>query len=358
MKSQATFRAVFFTLVLGVAAWAQTTISVDKLVEFIRSAIAMKSPDKQVAASVAHLKLSQKLDERTIEQLRGEGAGPKTVAALRELEAATASLQQAPKVEAVKAPPPIPPPSYEDQQKVIADARDYAHNYSSNLPNFICTQVTRRYYGLNGHENWHLADTVTSKLTYFEEREKYELKLINNQLVSNRSFESLGGASSSGEFGTMLKQIFDDRTGAEFHWDHWGTLRGHRVYVFNYHVDQGNSQWMLDYEHREKIQPAYEGLVYVDKESSKVLRLTLHAVELPPSFPIQDAQTQLDYDYTEIGDQKFLLPLVAQVRMRHDNILTKNDNEFRLYRKYGVESTITFTPDALDDSKIQEKPPK
>ena len=357
MRIAPPLRALLYGLILSAAVFGQTTISVDKLVEFIRSAISMKSPDKQVAAYVTHLKLSQKLDERTIEQLRGEGAGPRTVAARRDLAAASASLTQAPKVEAVKAPPPIPPPPYEDQQTVIAQAREYAHNYSSSLPNFICTQVTRRYYGQNGHENWHLADTLTSKLSYFEQHEKYELKLINSQLV-DRPYESLGGASSSGEFGTMLKQTFDERTGAEFHWDHWGTLRGHLVYVFNYHVDRGNSQWMLDYEHREQIQPAYEGLVYLDKETGKVLRLTLRAVELPPAFPIQDAHTQLDYDYTDIGGQKFLLPLVAQVRMRHDNILTRNDNEFRLYRKYGVESSITFTPDALDESKIQENPPK
>ncbi|HCC57366.1 MAG TPA: hypothetical protein DEQ47_08890 [Solibacterales bacterium] len=357
MKRSTPFRVIAAAFLWSAVALAQTSISVDKLVEFIRSAIAMKSPDKQVAGSVAHLKLSQKLDQRTIEQLQGEGAGPKTVAALRALAAATADLAAAPKVEAVKAPPPIPPPSYDAQQKVIADAREYARNYSSTLPDFICTQVTRRYYGQNGHENWHLNDTVTSTLTYFEQHENYKVKLVNNQIV-DRPMEALGGATSSGEFGTMLKQIFDERTGAEFHWDHWGTLRGHRVYVFNYHVEQGNSQWMLDYEHRERIQPAYEGLVYIDKETGKVLRITLHAVELPPSFPIQDAHTQLDYDYTKISGQNFLLPLVAQVRMRHDNILTKNDNEFRMYRKYGVESSITFTPDALDESKIQEKPPK
>lgn len=355
MKSLTPFRTIAVVLLFSAAGLGQSSISVDKLVEFIRSAIGMKSPDKQVAASVTHLRLSQKLEQRTIEQLQGEGAGPKTVAALRELAVSTSNLAQAPKVEPVKAPAIIPAPPYEDQQKVIAEARDYAKNYSSTLPDFICTQVTRRYYGLNGHENWQLSDTVTSKLTYFEQREKYQLKLVNNQLV-DRPYESLGGATSSGEFGTMLKQVFDGHTGAEFHWDHWGTLRGHRVYVFNYRVDQGNSQWMLDYEHREKIQPAYEGLVYLDKEGGKVMRITLHAVDLPPTFPIQDARTQLDYDFTDIGGQKFLLPLVAQVRMRHDNILTKNDNEFRLYRKYGVESSITFTPDALDESKTQEKP--
>jgi hypothetical protein len=350
-------RIICFLFAAAAVSAAQGTLTVDKLVEFIRSSVNLKQPDKQVAATVSRLKLSQKLDDATIERLQGEGAGPKTVAALKDLGSNSANLSTAPKVEAVRAPTPLPAPSDEDQQKVIADAREYAKNYTSTLPDFICTQITRRYFAQSGHENWHLADTITSKLSYFEQHENYELKLINNQLTS-RKIESLGGATSSGEFGSMLKMIFAEHTGAEFHWDHWGTLRGHRVYVFNFRVDQGHSEWEVRYEKENPIEPAYEGAIYIDRENGKVLRLKLHAVEMPPAYPIQEAQTQLDYDYSKINDQSFLLPLIADVRMRHDNIVTKNDVEFRLYRKYGVESSITFTPDALDDSKTEEKPPK
>ena len=336
---------------------AQSTLTVDKLAEFIRSAVKLKQPDKQVAGTLARLHLSQRLDDATIEQLQGEGAGPKTVAVLKELAASSSSLPAPGKVEAAKAAPVIPAPSYDEQQKVITDAREYAKNYTATLPDFICTQVTRRYFSQNGRENWRLADTITAKLSYFEQRENYELKMINNQLTS-KAMDAVGGATSSGEFGSMLKMIFDDKTAAEFHWDHWGTLRGHRVYVFNYRVDQGNSRWEVRYEKDAPIQPAFEGMVYIDRENGKVLRIKLHAVDLPAGYPIQEANTQLDYDYSKISDQSFLLPLVADVRMRHDNIVTKNDVEFRLFRKFGVESSVIFTPDALDDSKTEEKPPK
>jgi hypothetical protein len=46
------------------------------------------------------------------------------------------------------------------------------------------------------------------------------------------------------------------------------------------------------------------------------------------------------------------------VRMRDSKLLTKNDVEFRLYRKFTAESSITFTPDALPDDQTKEQPPK
>ena len=33
------------------------------------------------------------------------------------------------------------------------------------------------------------------------------------------------------------------------------------------------------------------------------------AVNIPPSFPIKQAQETLDYDFTKIGDSEFFLPL-------------------------------------------------
>src|ERR1700719_1196047 len=131
-------------LVCG-SAPAQQSLKVDQLLSFVRSAIKLKQPDKEVAAYLSKLKLSEKLDERTIEDLQGEGAGPKTAAALSQLAAASASLAK-PQPKAPKPPPPpIPPPSPEEQQEIIAEAREYAMNYSKKLPDFICTEVTRRY---------------------------------------------------------------------------------------------------------------------------------------------------------------------------------------------------------------------
>ncbi len=47
------------------------------------------------------------------------------------------------------------------------------------------------------------------------------------------------------------------------------------------------------------------------------------------------------------------------MQLREGRYLSKNEVEFRLYRKFGAEATITFdTPDALPDDKTKEQPAK
>jgi len=249
-------------LVLCACASAQQALTLDQLLSFVRSAIKLKQPDREVAGYLAKLRLKEKLDERTVEELQGEGAGPKTVAALSELVAGSASLPQPQPKVPKPPPPPIPPPSSEEQQAVISEVRDYAANYSKSLPDFICTQVTRRYSDRNNSGFWQTEDTLTTRLSYFEQKEKYELVMINNH-ATTRSYHSLGGASSSGEFGSMLQQIFDKDTGATFEWSRWATLRGKRAHVYTYRVAQPNSQWRLNYEKTQEVIVGYTGLIYL-----------------------------------------------------------------------------------------------
>ncbi len=103
---------------------------------------------------------------------------------------------------------------------------------------------------------------------------------------------------------------------------------------------------------------AYRGLTYIDRATNMVLRLTAEAEDVPPSFPVQQASTVLDYDFTKVAEREYPLPLRAVVRMREAKLLVKNEVEFRLYRKFGTESTITFTPDALPESETKEERPK
>jgi len=97
----------------------------------------------------------------------------------------------------------------------------------------------------------------------------------------------------------------------------------------------------------------------VDRGNEMVMRVTMEAEDIPASFPIQAASDKLDYDYVTISGREFVLPLRAEVRMRESKYLTKNEVEFRLYRKFGAEATITYdTPSPLPAEKTQEQPPK
>src|SRR5579875_2245237 len=106
----------------AIAPWAlaQQALPVEKLVEFIKSSIQQHMQDKEVDGFLKSVRLTERLDPRVVEDLQGQGAGPKTVAELNRLSEASANLSAAP-----PPPPPKkvsdggPPPSYEEQQKIL-----------------------------------------------------------------------------------------------------------------------------------------------------------------------------------------------------------------------------------------------
>jgi hypothetical protein len=295
------------------------------------------------------------LDDRTIEDLQSLGAGAKTVAALRELGEASASLRAAPPPPPKPVYVPPPPPDSTEQARIIDETREYALNYTKKLPDFICVQVTRRDFDPTGTgNNWYHSDTITARLSY-NGVENYEVILHNNQPVTNATMRQFGGTSSEGEFASMLKEIFDPETHTEFSWDHWGKLRGRKTYVFAYDVQQEFSHYHVEADDKLSIVPAYRGLVYIDEDSKSVVKIVMTPHDMPSTFPIHDITTSLDYDFETIGDQQYMLPLKSVLTSKRDRQMSKNDIEFRLYRKFGTESSIKFeTPDALPEDQTKE----
>ena len=349
-------RAGALFLVACSVMWPQQQVTVKDLVKFITSSIQLKQADKEVANYLKNLTLTQRLDDRTIESLHGLGAGPKTLEALWKLRDESAEL---PAPEAIKEEPKrpsLPPPSAEEQKRIIEDVRSYALNYTKTLPDFICTQVTRRYADPSGLEFWQKLDTVTAKVSYFEQKEDYKVILINNRVV-DLSVDDLGGSTSTGEFGTLLREIFEPESETTFQWERWGKLRGRLTHVYSYRVRKDKSKWAITYEKSLTTVPGYTGLIYVDQDAPIVLRVTLSAENIPPSFPIQEAGTVLDYDFADIAGHQFLLPMKFQMRMREGKALVKNEVEFRLYRKFGADTSITFdTPEPLSQDLTTEQP--
>jgi hypothetical protein len=362
-------RVAALSCIGALASLAQQQLTVDKLLEFITSSISQKMPDKDVAGFLATVKLTEKLDLRIVEDLQGKGAGPKTVAALSNLATASSSLPAPPPKVAGPKPKPLPPaPSYEEQQKIIEEAREYALNYSKTLPDFICLQVTRRYvdphYKPSAEGSWAVSDKLAEKLTYFDQHEKYEAISHNDTSLYGKAAESFGGALSRGDFGTLLREIFDPRSSAEFHWERWSGFDTHWMHVYTYSIDQAHSNDTLDYSNgAQRVTAAYHGEIFIEKGPNVVWRITVEP-EPPASFPIQNIHQVLDYRYTELSGQRFLLPQGGTVIMRSDGIGHKNEIDFRSYRKYSADTSITFddggddkaAPDAAPDDKKPAQP--
>jgi len=265
-------------------------------------------------------------------------------------------------------------PDASEQASVMEAIRASARAYAKNLPNFICTQITRRELTLANREGLasthetlgnrtnHMeagasasvpqsADTYEEQLTYFEKHEEYQLQKVNGK-KQKAGQQRPPGMTSTGEFGTTLDAIFDPATHSQFEWKKWDTLRGAPVYVFSFRVDKARSQAQLEVP-SSRVVVGYHGLIYADRETKTVLRLTTEA-EVPSDFPLQDVTHLLDYGKVEIAGQQFWLPLHGemQTRMSEDfmktgregghsrQVFLTNRVDFREYRKYTADSQL------------------
>ena len=233
-----------------------------------------------------------------------------------------------------------------EQASLLEQAREAAIEYSNSLPDFLCTEVVRRTHDPRGNGRWQDLDTLTVKLSYFGHREDYKLMEIDGKPTS-LDYELVVGAWSAGEFGTRLHSLFDPRSQGDFRWKGWTTLRGRRVARFSYRIARENSSYELVYgsepAERNATIVAYHGDVYVDEETHLALRLTLRT-EIPHGFPIHANESSVDYEFAEVGGRRYLLPSQAYSMAKSGKYAAENNVEFRGYRKFQAEATLTFDP--------------
>ncbi len=340
---------------LAAAGMAQVRRTVEELAGFVRQSIEQKADDKQVAAAVEAIRLKYRLDDSTVAELQRAGAGPKTVAALRRLSQSSASLPPEPQRAVAEE---IPPPSVNEQNRVIAEVKENALNYTDNLPNYLCTQVTKRRVDPSGSGDWRVTDTILEHLSFFDHRESYKVIMVDDRPVTTPlQHDQLGGATSSGEFGSILHAIFAPETRTEFGWARWATLRGRRSMVFTFHT--GEPMYSIKHqESKREVTTRTHGEVLVDQATHMVMRINMETEGIPADFPIQSVSLLLDYDFGDISGKQYLLPLHSSVRSHEGRMGSWNEVSYVSYRKFGTESNITFdTPDIPAD-KLKETPPK
>ena len=344
-----------------ITALAQQALTVASLETFIKSSIQRKNPDKDVALFLAKIKLSERLSPNVVEELQSAGAGPKTVAALTLLVTQSAALTPAPAKMVMTTPQPTGPPEPPDaeKKKALEEARDFALSYTKSLPDFLCMQVTRRsidsHFEIGSEGSWSPTDRIIEKLSFFDHKENYELIQHNDNALVGKTWETLGGSMSRGEWASLLAEVFEPATNTDFHWMRWGTLRGQLTHVFQYRVEQSHSQETISYQNEQKITAGFHGQIYIQRGTNVVLRITV-VPDIPASFPVQDVDQTVDYDYQKIGSETFLLPLRSQVQMRDGHIASRNELEWRQYRKYSADAQITF--DTGDDKPLSDEKTK
>ena len=252
-------------------------------------------------------------------------------------------------------PPATAPGAPLSDDDPIEKAREAAYEFSQKLPNFICEQLTSRHSSDQRPVNWRYEDRVQAELLYVDGREDYRNLKRNGKPIKKGSPQDTG-QWSSGEFGTWLLDIFASNTQAKFTRRTAAMVGTTAVEVYDIAVQQPNSHWKIMYG--RTIQPAYKGSVWIDPKTSRVMRLEMRAIKLPDDFEMDVVESTVEYGWVKIGTERYLLPTRSENLSckRGTFLCSKNEIEFRNYRKFTAESTIGTTESNVSFEEAPKAP--
>jgi hypothetical protein len=99
------------------------------------------------------------------------------------------------------------------------------------------------------------------------------------------------------------------------------------AYRFDYAIDRPHSSWHLS-TGGEPYTSAYGGQIWIDRETSRVLRVEMSARDVPVFLQLDSVISSIRYAFVKIGDGSYLLP--------------SHSTDFTGYRKYSADTHISF----------------
>lgn len=242
---------------------------------------------------------------------------------------------------------------------IIEKTRKNTLEAVDEMPDFVVKQQIQRSAAYAGTGNFRNLDNLVVAVSYRSSgQEEYKLLTLNGAVQNNpqtkESYEEAGGTSSTGEFVTMLATIFKPESLTEFEGVDTDLIRGRKAVVYDFSVTRDKAHQIVSaagYVSATTV-TGMKGRIWIDRDDFRVLRIDSEATEIPESFPIRTAKRTIDYDWTTISDEKYLLPSLSDVRLTfRDNskvFESRNLIRFKNYQKYGTEVKI------LDDDVTPE----
>jgi hypothetical protein len=255
-------------------------------------------------------------------------------------EPAAASKRPDP-VDAPKRPEPVAERVRSDEDPVIADAREAAAAYTSQLPNFLAEQVTTRFQGSRFAQQWRQLDIVTADVASVDGKEDYRNIRVNGVPTSR---PELSGSWSTGEFTVTLEDIMSPSTAAVFKPYGEDRVAARPALVYTLTVGQKNSHWRIRGPNGREYATAYKGMIWIDRDTHRTLRIEQEATGLPRDFAYDKVESTLEYGYADIDGTRYLLPRQS-INMgcaTGQSSCSRNVVDFKNYRKFSADSNIKF----------------
>lgn len=239
---------------------------------------------------------------------------------------------------------------------LLARVAGEVQRFTQELPDFLCEQLTWRFDSDSRPPRWRLRDRISAEVLYLNGREIYQNLRRNGRPVEYRHAERTG-TWSTGEFGTLVRDLFFPATAARFRFLKDTELNGQPARLYEFEVPQEGSHWRVDFE-GHVLYPAYRGSLWVHPETARVLRIEMEARQVPSSYPMDVIEMTVDYGPVLIGGAWYLLPVRAEnlACKRYSTYCTYNEITFTHYRRFVAESVLT-TSDSKITYELPGEPP-
>ncbi|MDX2034287.1 MAG: hypothetical protein SF339_26670 [Blastocatellia bacterium] len=226
---------------------------------------------------------------------------------------------------------------------LLDQARFHAEEFVDELPNFVVTQFVTRSIQTPEKKGWQEQDKLQIELTYSAKKgEQFKLVRLNGK-PTTMSYDSLGGATSTGEFGSMLAALFAPDSRAEFKELKREAIRGRQTVVYDFRVKKAfSSNRITDKTSRRSVITGYAGSVWIEADSGRVVRIEQSADDIQRGFPITLAESAVEYDWVTIAGARYLLPVYAEVILGQDSdrFYSRNVIELRDYKVFDTDLKI------------------
>lgn len=232
----------------------------------------------------------------------------------------------------------------QDSQELLEGARQWALSFAAKLPDFVCTQITRRSDNQGqGDRALKKRHDIVTKVQFVGGAESY-LTLTVDGKPSQRHIREISGM---GEFGSTLQALFQPDSPARFFHEGDSLVDGQPAVAFAVTHPSGYQLYtgvLHDGTLQNFVTVGYEGHIHIAKDSPAVLRIVGRRIfGVPADFPVRQASFQIDYGPVEIEGNTHWLPLRSRdVLVGRRGRINQNENKWLNYRRFATKTTLDF----------------
>jgi hypothetical protein len=211
----------------------------------------------------------------------------------------------------------------------------------SELSAFICNERIERFRARLASNRKDRVDTVTAELSYENGEEVYSHILQNNRPL--RSLESLAGAWSLGEYGTLLRQTRNLLSSKAAMFRQLTTINGVDAAIYSFDTNESDTPWILTVAQKD-YRVAFRTFVWVSIPSAQIFKIARISRDIDQESRVTNVTWMVTFKACKLKGKQYLVPEGGQYAVTHglDGWCEWNVVTFSNYHRYEAETRVTF----------------